>query len=391
MDVIGAYALLGSLLAISWGFFSLRLYVRAWIVRKLSWDDLLVGISMLVYSTFTGFACGIIANGLGTHIDEIDSADDLQEWSRGALFFLMSEIAFIVTSTLLRLACALMLLRILRNTTHRRWTYRAIIYATSGVMTAFSLAFVLVTLFQCQPVSHFWTYMYADIEGSCINGERLTHRYNTMSTLFMVHSIVCALSDWILGGIPFFMLKDVQLAWLKKVVLIFLLSLGVLAGVTAVVRAPLVIHKNSIEFWDAAVPVAVTTAIEPALGTIAVCSATLTPLFKKGRGVLRRLNSKDQRDAYHQHSSGSKPSGGSHRMTALKNTAGSSSRAGSDMAIGRDRIEFGGRYGEGSSRTAIAIERSWIIEESDENERDTSSKGSGMDGQRQHGDDALAV
>ena len=81
--------------------------------------------------------------------------------------------------------------------------------------------------------------MYPGVEGKCINGEHLTGRYDIMAALFTAHSLVCVLSDWILGAVPFFMLKNVQMSARKKTLVVILLSLGILAGVTAVVRAPL--------------------------------------------------------------------------------------------------------------------------------------------------------
>lgn len=40
-----------------------------------------------------------------------------------------------------------------------------------------------------------------------------------------------------------------------------------------------IINANKVEFWDAAIPVAITTAIEPVLGIISVSIPTLAPLL----------------------------------------------------------------------------------------------------------------
>jgi hypothetical protein len=256
-----AFAVLGFLHLCCWIFFFLRLYVRIWLLKKPALDDLLVGLALVRYSlncvpkpsrcckrhsntfavifqicytAFTVFAVGIIKNGLGTDVD--DDPTQLDQWSRGSFYFFFSELAFVLSSTLLRLACAYMLLRIVGRTNDRlRW----IIWTTAGVMTIYSIVFFFVSLFQCAPVSYFWTYMYPNTEGSCINDEHITTKWTTMSIFFTVHSVVCMLSDWILGVIPFFLLRNLQISKKRKIVVIALLSLGILAGVVALIRIPL--------------------------------------------------------------------------------------------------------------------------------------------------------
>ncbi|KAH8895541.1 hypothetical protein GQ53DRAFT_820367 [Thozetella sp. PMI_491] len=347
-----AYGLLGFLLAVSWLFFLLRLYVRFYVIKKPALDDLLIGFAMIIYGAFTGFGCGIIASGLGTDID--DDPTQTQQWSNGAFFFLFSELSFIVASGLLRVACAVMLLRLLPQSDRR---LRLIIIITSSIMVLYSLAFFLVTLLQCQPVSYFWHYMEEDAVGRCINGEKLTGNYTTMSILFTVHSVVCVLNDWVLGSVPYILLKNVHMKWSKKLIVILLLSLGVLAGVTALVRAPLILKANEIEFWDAAVPVAITTAIEPALGTIAICSSALMPLFKRG-SKLRGLNSKDR------HPSNPEGSSFSHRMATL--THGSNKSRSARVAP----ASFPRGQLASTSETAIVVETSWIVDEEQEGSHD---------------------
>ncbi|KAJ2895358.1 hypothetical protein MKZ38_006629 [Zalerion maritima] len=377
IDPTGGYAILAVLLGLSWIFFSLRMYVRIVMLRKPGWDDLLVFLSLVSYTIFTGFACGLVANGLGEDIDE--SAEDAEKFSRGSFYFLFSELFFIVGSTLLRIACAMMLLRIMLK---KDKMLRYVIYGSVGLMMAYSIAFFFLTLFQCRPVSYFWTFMLesgadghengltADHSGgTCINGNTVTGDYTTMSTLFVIYSLVSLICDWTLGSVPFLMLRGVQMTVRKKIIVMALLSLGILAGVAALVRCPLIIIANHKEFWDSAIPVAVTTAIEPALGIIGICAATLMPLVR--RGILRRLDSREGKQPH---------SGRSHHMSSLgKNGAATNSRSQNSrsghhgISANRDREH---------SDTAIVIHTTWMIEE-DSDDGNSSHKGEGDDGPHQ--------
>jgi hypothetical protein len=192
----------------------------------------------LCYTGFAVFSFGLIRNGLGTDVD--DDEDALGEFSKGSFYFLFSELTFIICSTLLRLACAVMLWRVvLRKDTAIRY----IIVATASVMLLYSVAFFFVTLFQCSPVSEFWLHMYHDEEEArCIGGATMTSEnggYIIMTALFIAHSVISLVCDWVLGVLPFFILRHLQMSFKKKAVIIALMSLGILVGVAALVRIPL--------------------------------------------------------------------------------------------------------------------------------------------------------
>ena len=149
----------------------------------------------------------------------------------------------------MRVACALMILRI---TTKKDKEVRWVVHGVVGVMLAYSVAFFFTTLFQCSPVSYFWTFMlesgrighengFTDSHtgGRCLNDNTVTGDYTTMAVLFTVHSAVSALCDWTLGLLPIFLLRRVRVSFKKKAVVVVLLGLGVLAGVAAMIRCPL--------------------------------------------------------------------------------------------------------------------------------------------------------
>ena len=97
-------------------------------------------------------------------------------------------------------------------------------------------------------------------------------------------------------------------------------------------NATSILHATHNRFWDDAVPMAATTALEPALGLIAICSSTLMPLFKKG---LWRFEDKDEER------------GGTSGASHAKNTVGAATTS---------------REKSSKSRKGIMVETSWFVE-----------------------------
>lgn len=172
----------------------------------------------------------------------ISESQALDEWSVGAEFFFLSELFFVLSTTLVRVACALTLLRVIPRHSNSspsviptrvlRWA----ILVSVSVTTLYSAALFLTSLFQCQPVSFFWEYMMPGAEGKCLNGGTLSTPYLTMSVLYAVHGALSAACDWILGIVPSFMLWHLQMRWRKKALVCILLGLGIVAGTLALVR-----------------------------------------------------------------------------------------------------------------------------------------------------------
>ncbi|KAJ2902586.1 DASH complex subunit ask1 [Zalerion maritima] len=154
------YALIGALLGLSWLFCGLRLHVRIWLLRSPGLDAALLLLAMATYPCFTAFAVGIVTNGLGSDVARTQNV---------------------------------------------------------GMTVAYSTIFFFVSIFQCWPVSYFWQYMIPGKQGSCIRKETLTTKYVTMSVLLAIHAAISVASDWILGSIPFFMMRHVQMKWSRSI------------------------------------------------------------------------------------------------------------------------------------------------------------------------------
>lgn len=110
-----------------------------------------------------------------------------------------------------KLSFGWLLLRIVVIPQHK-W----VIYATSFFVVVAGLAYFFVTMFQCQPVAHYWN---DAIPGHCLP----IHIYVALGYLY---SSVSVATDLVFALLPAFIIWHLQIRTEIRWVLIFLMGLG---------------------------------------------------------------------------------------------------------------------------------------------------------------------
>lgn len=123
---------------------------------------------------------------------------------------------YTITTVLLRGSIAVFILRICFNRIHK-----VIIYATIGTIICFSIFYFFLVIFQCHPVSYYWTRFEPDLEGTCLDPMVFTAASYT-------HSVVSASADWVLGLLPIWLIWNLRLDTRTKLAAGILLSCGVM-------------------------------------------------------------------------------------------------------------------------------------------------------------------
>ena len=144
---------------------------------------------------------GLPPNGIGR---DLWTLTDEQITDFGRYFYVM-EVIYFAQVALLKMALLFFYLRIFSTTTR---TVRALLWATTAFTAAYGVAFVLVAIFQCWPVSFFWHRWDAPpgAGGTCLS-------INAIAWSNAAISIV--LDIWMLA-IPISQLKKLRLSWRKK-------------------------------------------------------------------------------------------------------------------------------------------------------------------------------
>ncbi|CAG8960357.1 hypothetical protein HYFRA_00012431 [Hymenoscyphus fraxineus] len=242
----------------------LRLYVKTFLTKGWGKDDVLLIVSLVFYIVLCATCFISVRYGNGRHTLDIPLTNipiALRLWWLGEVFYT-------ITTLLVRLTVALFLLRLSNRALHR-W----IIYITTGAYTIFSIFFFFLVIFQCDPISYFWG-QYAGMKGTC-TGSKL------IPSASIAQSVVAFVADWIMGLLPIHVLYGLQMNKRMKVSIASLLSLGLLAGITAIVRIPMIKDLAITDDWlYKNIDVAICSVIEPGLGIIAIAGATFRPLFR---------------------------------------------------------------------------------------------------------------
>ncbi|KAI3401680.1 hypothetical protein diail_9344 [Diaporthe ilicicola] len=252
-------------LGLAWILVLLRAYVRIVFIKNVAADDWWMFASILAYTAYSTVAMwGIIDGGTGRHIADLT----LEETLIGLKAWYICEVIYAAISAMVRTSVALFLLRVATEPIHK-W----VIYANLGIIYVISTVFTFIAIFQCNPPSYFYEQVLGK-PGGCMD-------VNVVPNAVIAHSVIGAVTDLVFAALPVAMLWDVQLNKRTKFVVALLLGMGAVAGVALLVRIPFVKRLAiSPDFLFETVDVAIWSVMEPSLGIIAGCVATLRPLFK---------------------------------------------------------------------------------------------------------------
>lgn len=154
---------------------------------------------------------GIVEGGTGKHVTDLT----LRGASTALKAWWLCEVLYPPIVLLVRTSVAVFLLRIATRKLHR-W----IICIDITLTIVITGVFFFLLVFQCSPVSYFWTQVLGET-GRCVDRR-------VVPTATIIHSVTSAISDFVLALLPIAMLWDVKLNKRTKATISFLLGLGLL-------------------------------------------------------------------------------------------------------------------------------------------------------------------
>ncbi|KAI0389982.1 hypothetical protein F5Y17DRAFT_93353 [Xylariaceae sp. FL0594] len=256
----------------------LRCYVRLFLLKLFRLEDWLAVWTLVSSIAYTTFVLMSIQYGAGKHTTDVP----LENIPRVLEMRWAGELTYVVTSMSLKFTIGIFLLRICSQTWHR-----VTIWAVLIACLSFNLFYVLIAAFQCQPVWYFWErYTNETLAGACLPKELITN------TTYAAVGINAA-ADWILGLLPFALVRDLDLGSKQKLSVACILALGSVASTATVVRIFYVWQLTRdddivYEFTE----LAIWSTVENGLGLAASSIATLKPLCKSFLGVAAQHRSR---------------------------------------------------------------------------------------------------
>ncbi|KAL7904189.1 hypothetical protein GGI35DRAFT_463826 [Trichoderma velutinum] len=236
-------------------------------------DDLLMYLAFLLYLIQSVAAIyGILAGGIGAHAADLT----ISKIIIAARMWYICEAVNGALTALIRTSVSVYLLRVIpfTDTIGNLCRTRTVIIAGLGIMYLFVIIYSLINIFQCTPLDYYWTQFESYKEGASCRLSRV------VPMLTIIHSAVACACDLAIAGISAKVMFKAQISLRKKISIISLLSLGVVAGIVMIIRIPYIkILEISTDFLYQTVDVGMWSIIEPSLGIVAGCLPTIYSLY----------------------------------------------------------------------------------------------------------------
>ncbi|KAK6532471.1 hypothetical protein TWF281_006660 [Arthrobotrys megalospora] len=242
-----------------------RVYVRTRVIPYFGIDDIfmiLSGASVVAAASYAIMTVTEGNYGTGQHMFEV-SRIELVNFFQSVYIW---EVGYCV---------ALLFIKLSIVTYYNRLQPSKLYLFTLGVIVAGSISFLITNIFQCWPITAAWdpdARPNASHSDRCINDTAFTY----CSAVFNI------ITDFWIWGCCVRMLRNLQVAVKKKIEIITIFSLGLLACGASIARL-FTIHNfygTSDKTW-AIVPIMTCSFLELALAIVAACLPTLKPGFVK--------------------------------------------------------------------------------------------------------------
>ncbi|KAF2847667.1 hypothetical protein T440DRAFT_190984 [Plenodomus tracheiphilus IPT5] len=282
-------------------------------IGELGWDDYSVIAALIAGApSVVIIDRGIVPNGLGRDIYTVPF-DHITNFVR---YLYALEVLYFLQIALLKLTLLFFFLRIFPKPLIRRLLWGTV---TFNVLCGFS--FVLVAIFQCQPISYYWTSWDKERPGKCID----------VNALAWSNAIISILLDVWMLVLPLYEIFHLQLSWRKKLSVAVMFCVGTFVTVVSILRLQYLVTfaASSNPTWDQA-DVIRWSNVEIHVGIICACLPALRVILVKLFPTLMGTTEQPSQPyyAYGSHTGG-RSHGASKRHSGMVPGLGKSSQASS--------------------------------------------------------------
>ncbi|KAH6684559.1 hypothetical protein B0J14DRAFT_465132, partial [Halenospora varia] len=233
---------------------------------------------------------GLVSNGLGKDI-WVSTPKQITNFVHA---FYATEILYFAQVSLLKLSLLFFYMRIFPAAKVKRLLWGTVVFDV-----LFGITFIVVGVFQCQPISYYWKNWDGEHQGTCLNINSLGWSNAAISIL---------LDAWMLG-IPMSQIAGLKLHWKKKIGVAMMFVVGTFVTVISIIRLQALVHfaKSQNPTWDN-LNTALWSSVEINVGIICVCMPSLrvllVRLFPKMLGSTQHASNKNYLNNSHSHMGG---------------------------------------------------------------------------------------
>ncbi|PYH88103.1 hypothetical protein BO71DRAFT_469331, partial [Aspergillus ellipticus CBS 707.79] len=210
-------ALAGALGMLAIVMVALRMSQRIFMKKSFGWDDGLILMALACAIPLNVMAFPMQKYGLGTNIWTIPFPDITKQLK----LLLIAEVFYMASEAFTQLSFLTFYLRIFPLT-----NFRYLVYTIAAISICFGTSNTIVMIFQCTPVSYFWTSWAGDTSGVCINISDFSW-YRAAMQIAMDLSII---------AMPIWPLSKLALSRRKKSFVLLMFCTGFLITVVSCLR-----------------------------------------------------------------------------------------------------------------------------------------------------------
>ncbi|KAL4758477.1 uncharacterized protein BDW70DRAFT_96064 [Aspergillus foveolatus] len=249
--------------------YALRVYCR---VSRRLWaaEDWIMTAAVAPFCVLVVGCLGGAFNGIGIRAWRLQQPENVKYQVQGQKFFLIFEVGYCAAIIPIKLSISWMLIRIAEG----RKLYIYIQYIVIALFTIMNFIALIFILTDCIPVEAAWDKSLLENGGRCQPPQVLADVYYACTAVNIT-------TDWVTALMPIPLLWNVQLGRNSKLSVMGLMSLGILASLSACVRLNYTVNlTNQDEFLYAVANVVIWGFAENAIGMTVGNIATLRPLFR---------------------------------------------------------------------------------------------------------------
>ncbi|KAK2003191.1 hypothetical protein LX36DRAFT_566682, partial [Colletotrichum falcatum] len=277
------YALLTwVVLGLSTSVVAARLAYKFFSSTQFGLDDLFTFLAYLaVVPSFVINIVGLIPAGLGKDVWTL-TARQIEDF--GFWFYLLEPMYF-VQMGLVKMALLCFYMRIFDRTVVGK-----ILWGTVAFNAINTVVFTIAAIFQCTPISYYWTQWSGESHGTCID-------INGLAWAYAIIGIV--LDAWILY-LSLSMVRTLRLHWWKKLAVALMFCVGALVTIISIIRLQSLVRfaKSTNPTWDQ-YDIAFWTSIEVPIGIVCCCMPTIRLILIKAFPTLSRRLDRPYHSAKH--------------------------------------------------------------------------------------------
>ncbi|KAF2624852.1 hypothetical protein BU25DRAFT_127537 [Macroventuria anomochaeta] len=264
---LGKFVFAGSITLVIWAWLAvgLRLWVRFRITKSPGWDDAAMVATLLLFTTYCAFILTItMRSGQGKLFNKEDRYLSL-------VYVQLSEVFYILTTTLLKISLGLFFLRVLT----KRW--QTIIFHSILVVSAtYGVFYVFTTVFVCGDPTR--------LADSLLGSKKCLPAGFILATGYL-YGIINVIADWTFVLIPIAILVDSDIDRRSKISVSIVMGLGAIGSVSSILRMVylkgLLFSSSGAGLNPNAVKATIWATAEPGTGIIAASIALLRPMIRK--------------------------------------------------------------------------------------------------------------